>query len=122
MVAVLSSPEICKSPDLPLSMSGRPATVSIPGSRPVLTPLEPAPASLTEEPETPVPGGRDLRALRLGRRGPWEHQLRVGLVRREGGGEEAENKNAEPGSHRLSLEALEKKGKARAPATNRLKA
>ena len=31
MVAVLSSPEICKSPDLPLSMSGRPATLVDPG-------------------------------------------------------------------------------------------
>ena len=50
MVAVLSSPEICKSPDLPLSMSGRPATLSIPGSPPALTAFAPASASFAEEP------------------------------------------------------------------------
>ena len=43
-VAVVSSPEICSSPDLPLSMSGRPARLAIPATRPGLTPLAPAPA------------------------------------------------------------------------------
>ena len=48
---VLSSPEICSSPDLPLSMSGRPAKLAIPAAGLALASLPPDPASVAEAPE-----------------------------------------------------------------------
>src|ERR1700689_1739633 len=50
-VTDLSSPEICSSPDLPLSMSGRPARLAIPAPGLDSASFPPDPASVAEAPE-----------------------------------------------------------------------
>src|SRR5208282_2881519 len=57
-------------------------------------------------------GGRGRRSLRRGGGGAREHQLRMGRARREKRADEAAKQGAKASTHRLSVEALGKKGKA----------
>ena len=114
-VIALSSPEICRSPNLPLSMSVRPARLATPAPASASTPFPASLASRCRGARVLVLRlrGRDLRALGLCGSGARERQLRVGPACREGCGEEPANQAAEASSHGRSVEALTRKGKAR---------
>ena len=86
MVAVLSSPEICKRPDLPLSMSGRPATLAIPGEGPAFTPLAPAAASFADEPGLLCLAGATFAPCGSAGAAPGSINCAMGLACRESGG------------------------------------
>ena len=111
IVAALSSPEICRSPDLPLSMSGRPARPATPGTAQGLTLFAPAPAPLAACAVRAL-AGEDVASGAAAGAAPGRTNCAPAPLAASAAATKAANEGAKPSSHRPSLEAFGRKGKA----------
>ena len=112
IVAALSSPEICSSPDLPLSMSGRPARPATPGAAPGFDALRAGSRAFGGAARFGPWRARRSRLAAAAGAAPGSTNCAPASLAASAAATRPQDEEPKPSSHWPSLEAFGRKGKA----------